>query len=66
VGNIERADVVLNSENKSKGHGTVLFATIEDAQRGIGKISIYKYINIKPYPSAFAFLFIPSSPFRYV
>jgi RNA recognition motif-containing protein len=40
VGNIERADVVLNSENKSKGHGTVLFATIEDAQRAIGKISI--------------------------
>ncbi|OZJ02190.1 hypothetical protein BZG36_05493 [Bifiguratus adelaidae] len=35
AGNILRADVALDGDNKSKGYGTVLFARPEDAQRAI-------------------------------
>lgn len=40
AGHVVRANVALNQENRSKGHGTVLFATIEDAQKAIGKMDI--------------------------
>lgn len=36
AGNVVRADVALSYDNRSKGHGTVLFNTVEDAQRAIG------------------------------
>lgn len=37
AGNVTRADVALTMDNRSKGHGTVLFATVEDAQKAIGE-----------------------------
>jgi RNA recognition motif-containing protein len=47
AGQVIRADVALNQEGRSKGHGTVLFATIEDAQKAIGNCwiySLYEYL----------------------
>ncbi|KAI9499696.1 hypothetical protein BDB00DRAFT_12840 [Zychaea mexicana] len=38
AGNVQRADVALSFDNRSKGHGTVLFATVQDAQRAIGNV----------------------------
>lgn len=35
AGNIQRADVALNPEGKSRGFGTVLFNTAEDAQNAV-------------------------------
>jgi RNA recognition motif-containing protein len=37
AGQVLRADVALSVDHRSKGHGTVLFATVEDAQAAIGK-----------------------------
>ena len=36
AGTVLRADVALSYDNRSKGHGTVLFSSVEDAQRAIG------------------------------
>lgn len=35
AGNIQRADVALSAEGRSRGFGTVLFATAEDAQNAV-------------------------------
>ncbi|KAI7850351.1 hypothetical protein BDC45DRAFT_409064, partial [Circinella umbellata] len=43
AGNVQRADVALSFDNRSKGHGTVLFATIQDAQRAIDMLHNYKW-----------------------
>ncbi|KAI8148642.1 hypothetical protein BJV82DRAFT_664000 [Fennellomyces sp. T-0311] len=43
AGNVQRADVALSFEKRSKGHGTVLFATVEDAQRAIDMLHSYKW-----------------------
>ncbi|CAH1762858.1 1044_t:CDS:10 [Entrophospora sp. SA101] len=37
AGTVLRADVVMGYDNRSKGHGTVLFANVEDAKKAIGK-----------------------------
>jgi len=41
AGTVIRADVAMGYDNRSKGHGTVLFATLEEAKNAIGK----KYNN---------------------
>ena len=35
AGNIQRADVALNADGRSRGFGTVLFASPEDAQNAV-------------------------------
>ena len=37
AGNILRADVVQGPDGRSRGFGTVLFATYEDAKKAMGK-----------------------------
>lgn len=37
AGPVLRADVALSVDHRSKGHGTVLFATVQEAQAAIGK-----------------------------
>lgn len=37
AGTVLRADVSLGPDNRSRGYGTVLLATAEDAGRAIGK-----------------------------
>lgn len=37
AGNILRADVVQDQDGRSRGFGTVLYATHEDAKKAIGK-----------------------------
>lgn len=46
AGHVVRADVALNYENRSKGHGTVLFTSVEDAQKAIGIVYIYQLMNV--------------------
>ncbi|ORZ17137.1 hypothetical protein BCR42DRAFT_413994 [Absidia repens] len=43
AGQVLRADVALSFDNRSKGHGTVLFATIEDAQSAIDMLHNCKW-----------------------
>ncbi|KAF7730864.1 hypothetical protein EC973_001382 [Apophysomyces ossiformis] len=43
AGNVQRADVALSYDNRSKGHGTVLFATVQDAQHAIDMLHNYKW-----------------------
>jgi hypothetical protein len=38
AGDVVRADVAIGYDNRSKGHGTVLFTTIQDAQHAVGKL----------------------------
>ncbi|KAG2208687.1 hypothetical protein INT47_007786 [Mucor saturninus] len=45
AGQVIRADVALNFDNRSKGHGTVLFATIEDAQKAIDMFDNFKWLG---------------------
>ena len=37
AGTVIRADVAMGYDNRSKGHGTVLFATLEEAKNAISK-----------------------------
>jgi RNA recognition motif-containing protein len=39
AGTVLRADVSLGPENRSRGYGTVLMGSREDAARAIGKLS---------------------------
>lgn len=43
AGNIQRADVALNDEGRSRGFGTVLFASPEDAQTAVRLYHGYEY-----------------------
>lgn len=43
AGNILRADVALGPDNRSRGFGTVLFATPEDAQNAMNIYNGYEY-----------------------
>ncbi|KAI8066510.1 hypothetical protein BC940DRAFT_62940 [Gongronella butleri] len=43
AGTVLRADVALSYDNRSKGHGTVLFSSVEDAQRAIDKFHNYRW-----------------------
>ncbi|KAI8368303.1 uncharacterized protein BYT42DRAFT_586086 [Radiomyces spectabilis] len=43
AGNVIRTDVALSYDNRSKGHGTVLFATVEEAQHAIDILHNYKW-----------------------
>ncbi|WFD20137.1 hypothetical protein MCAP1_002381 [Malassezia caprae] len=43
AGNIQRADVALNAEGRSRGFGTVLFASPEDAQTAVRLYHGYEY-----------------------
>ncbi|GAN01676.1 RNA-binding domain-containing protein [Mucor ambiguus] len=46
AGPVLRADVALNHhDNRSKGHGTVLFATVSDAQNAIDMFNGYKWLG---------------------
>lgn len=40
AGTVLRADVSLNSDNRSRGYGTVLMGSREDAARAIGELHI--------------------------
>lgn len=37
AGEVIRADVAIGFDNRSKGHGTVLFVRVEDAQQAVGE-----------------------------
>lgn len=43
AGNIQRADVALNGDGRSRGFGTVLFASPEDAQNAVRLYHGYEY-----------------------
>ncbi|ORX62868.1 hypothetical protein DM01DRAFT_1314514 [Hesseltinella vesiculosa] len=43
AGPVLRADVALSYDNRSKGHGTVLFSKVEDAQRAIDMLHNYRW-----------------------
>ncbi|KAI8341507.1 hypothetical protein BC941DRAFT_331774, partial [Chlamydoabsidia padenii] len=43
AGHVLRADVALNFDNRSKGHGTVLFANLHDAQKAIDMLHNSKW-----------------------
>ncbi|SAM02998.1 hypothetical protein [Absidia glauca] len=43
AGQVLRADVALSVDHRSKGHGTVLFATVEDAQAAIDMLHNSKW-----------------------
>lgn len=43
AGNIQRADVALNAEGRSRGFGTVLFASPEDAQNAVRLYHGYEF-----------------------
>lgn len=43
AGNILRADVVQDQDGRSRGFGTVLYATHEDAKKAIGKYHHHSY-----------------------
>ncbi|ORY92107.1 hypothetical protein BCR43DRAFT_527390 [Syncephalastrum racemosum] len=43
AGNVLRADVALTYDKRSKGHGTVLFATVEDAQNAVDMLHNYHW-----------------------
>lgn len=43
AGNIQRADVALNADGRSRGFGTVLFASPEDAQTAVRLYHGYEY-----------------------
>lgn len=43
AGNIQRADVALNADGRSRGFGTVLFASPEDAQTAVRLYHCYEY-----------------------
>lgn len=43
AGQVLRADVALNHENRSKGHGTILFSNVADAQNAIDMFNGYKW-----------------------
>ncbi|KAK4517974.1 uncharacterized protein ATC70_001323 [Mucor velutinosus] len=46
AGPVLRADVALNHhDNRSKGHGTILFATVSDAQNAIDMFNGYKWLG---------------------
>ncbi|KAG9293364.1 hypothetical protein G9A89_007610 [Geosiphon pyriformis] len=43
AGTVIRADVAMGYDNRSKGHGTVLFATLEDAKNAIAMFHNYNW-----------------------
>ncbi|KAK9712714.1 hypothetical protein K7432_006949 [Basidiobolus ranarum] len=43
AGNVLRADLGLTQENRPKGHCTVLFATVEDAQNAVDMLNGYTW-----------------------
>ncbi|CAG8510721.1 5700_t:CDS:10 [Paraglomus occultum] len=43
AGNVIRADVAMGYDNRSKGHGTVLFATVDDAKSAIAMFHSYNW-----------------------
>ncbi|CAG8537153.1 9113_t:CDS:10 [Ambispora gerdemannii] len=43
AGTVLRADVAMGYDNRSKGHGTVLFATLEDAKNAIEMFNNYNW-----------------------
>ncbi|KAL7335401.1 hypothetical protein PS15p_200880 [Mucor circinelloides] len=45
AGTVLRADVALNQDNRSKGHGTIMFATVSDAQNAIDMFNGYKWLG---------------------
>ncbi|CAG8501059.1 6426_t:CDS:10 [Ambispora leptoticha] len=45
AGTVLRADVAMGYDNRSKGHGTVLFATLEDAKNAIAMFNNYNWQN---------------------
>ncbi|KAI9309111.1 hypothetical protein BJ944DRAFT_246004 [Cunninghamella echinulata] len=44
-GQVQRADVALTYDGRSKGHGTVLFQTVEDAQTAINMLHNFKWFG---------------------
>ena len=46
VGQVVRADVALNHENRSKGHGTILFTSIEEAQQAMGNENLLSKVGM--------------------
>lgn len=63
AGNIQRADVALSAEGKSRGFGTVLFATPEDAQNAVRIYHGYEYSGrtLKVHFDRFAQMAAPNS-----
>ncbi|CAO3609237.1 unnamed protein product [Cunninghamella blakesleeana] len=45
AGQVQRADVALTYDGRSKGHGTVLFQTIEGAQMAINMLHNFKWFG---------------------
>ncbi|KAG0236543.1 hypothetical protein BGW42_003198 [Actinomortierella wolfii] len=43
AGNVQRANIIQDREKRSKGHGIVLFATVEDAKRAIEMFDKYQW-----------------------
>ncbi|WFD43955.1 hypothetical protein MPSI1_002620 [Malassezia psittaci] len=71
AGNIQRADVALNADGRSRGFGTVLFASPEDAQNAVRLYHGYEF-NGRPLKVHFDRLAhygpvhgIPSEPSQY-
>ena len=52
AGNILRADITLGPDGRSRGFGTVLFATPEDAHRAVEMFNGYININSRPIASS--------------
>jgi hypothetical protein len=65
AGTVIRADVAMGYDNRSKGHGTVLFATLEEAKNAIG-INFYDYLCYILYDSIYIITIIFFDPFSYV
>lgn len=63
AGNIQRADVALTAEGKSRGFGTVLFASPEDAQNAVRIYHGYEYSGrtLKVHFDRFAQATIPAT-----
>lgn len=50
AGNVVRADVSAGPDGRSKGYGTVLFETTDDADNAISKVICTRY-NIAKHPA---------------